>query len=454
MDFYRQVFLRKVSENMRKKDELPLFEAVNEYYEKNAQDAKNFFSRYHSIRERISFYKNKILSDLPSYLIGLDSNLSAAGTKVLYAETTEDVVREISNIVKPSQKVFLGKHDMLNQMGLGRMLKGAKMNLRRIQPSDFPYTILPEPADKVARNLQEELNLSELNEDPSGSGQEKQLGFEQLISLKKKKSLNELFSGAVAITGADFLVCDPGCVVLLENDGTQTLPVSFCKTHIVVAGIDSLIPSLNELEYFTCMLSAHAYGQPYAWNQLILRGPRRSGEPDGPEEFYVILVDDGRTEILKKQNRRSILNCIHCQACTALCPVFKYVNSFDGMPLTGPLNCVSDPFKNGFRESGFLSFACTLCGKCSEICPSGINFQELILFNRREAVENNAYFSIERKQMKLLKRMLLKTKALQSPYSRFRLKLHFKKSFGQQKEFPDFNHKSFRLLWMEKNTEN
>ena len=123
------------------------------------------------------------------------------------------------------------------------------------------------------------------------------------------------------------------------------------------------------------------------------------------------------------------------------------------MPLTGPLNCVADPIRNGFKESGFLPFACTLCGQCSEVCPSGINFQELILFNRKESVEGDAFYSIERKKMKTLKRMLLKTKSLQSSMNRFSLKLHFKKNFGQQKEFPDFGQKSFRMLWLEKNTE-
>ncbi len=451
MDFYRQVFLRRVSENMRKKDESPLFEAVSEHYEKNAEDAKNYFSRYHSLKERIAFYKNKVMADLPNYLISLESNLSAAGVKVLYAERAEDVVREIRNIVEPSRKIFMSKNDCLDQMGIARLLKGEKMNLRQIRPGNFPYSILPETSGKVVRRWQEELNLEGLGEDADKG---KNIGTEQVIALNKKKLLNEMFSGSVALTGADFLVCDPGCVVLVENDGTQTLPVSFCKTHIVVAGIDSLIPSLNELEYFSCMLSSHAHGQPYAWNQLLLRGPRRQGEVDGPDEFYLILVDDGRTRILKKKHRRSIFNCIRCQACTALCPVFKYVNSFDGMPLVGPLNCVADPIKNGFKESGFLAFACTLCGKCSEVCPSGINFQELILFNRKEAVESNAVFSIERKQMKVLKRMLLKTGALQSPYNRFMLKLHFKKQFGQQREFPDFSQKSFRLLWTEKNKEN
>lgn len=450
MDFYRQVFLRKVSENMRKKDESPLFEAVSEYYEKNADNAKNYFSRYHSIRERISFYKNKVMADLPNYLISLDQNLSASGTKVLYAETVNDVVREIENIVNPSCPIFMSKSECLDQMGLGRLLKGRKMNVNQVYPDSFPYNILPEPSGKVLSHMHENLNMEVLSEENLSKGKSTE---EQTISLKKRMLVNNLFTRSVALTGADFLVCDPGCVVMLENDGNHLLPVSFCKTHIVVAGIDSLIPSLNELEYFTCMLSAHAYGQAYAWNHLLLRGPRQANELDGPEELYVILVDDGRTEILKKKHQRSIFHCIHCQACTAICPVYKYVNTFDGMPLTGPLNCVADPIRNGFNESGFLPFACTLCGKCSEVCPADINFQELILFNRKEAVERNAFFSIERKQMKILKRMLLKTKSLQSSMNRFSLKLHFKKNFGQQKEFPDFSQKSFRMLWLEKNTE-
>lgn len=439
MDFYRQVFLRRVSENMRKKDASPLFEAVSEHYEKNAEDAKNYFSRYSALKERISFYKNKVMGDLPGYLIDLELHLSANGTKVLYAETAQDVAREIKNIVKPSQNIFVGKNEVLENMGLWRLFKEERMNVKRFASGGFPYAVLPETADKTLRSWQSDLGFDE------GAN----MNAEQVIALKKKKWISDLYADSVAVSGADFLVCEPGCMVIVDNDGTQTLPISFCKTHIVVAGIDSLIPTLNELEYFSCMLSAHAHGQPYAWNQMLLQGPRKAEEPDGPEEMYLILVDDGRSEILKKSEQRSILNCIHCQACTALCPVFKYVNAFDGMPMSGPLNCVADPIQKGFEESGFLPFACTLCGKCSEVCPSGINFQELILENRREAVEKDAAFSIERKQMKTLKRMLLKTKFLHSPFNRFALKMHFKKQFGQQKEFPDFGQKSFRMIWLE-----
>ena len=440
MDFYRQVFLRKVSENMRKKDASPLFEAVSAYYEKNTSDAQNYFSRYEAIKERIMFYKNKVMSDLPNYLIDFELNISASGAKVIYAEDAAHVVEEVKNIIGSSSKTFIGRSDILDELNLYRTLKGKGTNVFRTGIGDFPYSILPETSAQVLRNLASGLNMEEIPVDK-----------ESVISVYRKKLLNEMFSDSVAITGADFLVSDSGSVVMLDNDGTRSMVSSFCRKQIVVAGIDSLIPSLNELEYFTSMLSAHAYGCPHAWNQLIINGPCKTNEIDGPEELYVILVDNGRTEILRKESQRSVLNCIHCQACTALCPVFKYVNAFDGTALTGPLNCVTDPIKNGFQESGFLSFACTLCGKCSQICPSGINFQELILYNRKESVEGDAVFSLRRKQMKVLKRMLLKQKSLNSTYNRFILKFDLKKDFGQQKEFPDFGQKSFRMLWLEKN---
>ncbi|MDE6493584.1 MAG: LUD domain-containing protein [Bacteroidales bacterium] len=442
MDFYRQVFLRKVSENMRKKDESPLFEAVSEYYEKNTSDAQNYFSRYEAIKERITFYKNKVMSDLPNYLIDFELRISSAGAKVIYAEDAAHAAEEVKSIIGDSSKVFISRSDILDELNLYRALKGKGVKLSRIGVGEFPYSILSETTQKLLRRLSGELNMEEMPNDT-----------ETVISVYKRKLLNEMFSDSIAITGADFLVSDSGSVVMVENDGVRNMLSSFCRKQIVLAGIDSLIPSFNELEYFTSMLSAHAYGCPHAWNQLIINGPRKTGEIDGPEELYVVLVDNGRTGILKKAFQRSVLNCIHCQACTALCPVFKYVNAFDGTPLVGPLNCITDPIKNGFQESGFLSFACTLCGKCSQICPSGINFQELILYNRKESVENDAVFSIRRKQMKILKRMLLKQKSLHSAYNRFVLKFDFKKDFGQQKEFPDFSQKSFRMLWLERHKE-
>ena len=120
-------------------------------------------------------------------------------------------------------------------------------------------------------------------------------------------------------------------------------------------------------------------------------GPKTAREMDGPEEMYVILVDNGRTRLLKEEIQRSVFNCIHCGACTALCPVFKHVNSSN--ELYGPLNCVVNPIRDGFDEAGYMAFACTLCGKCTEVCPAKIDFQEMILYNRKESVERDCFAS-------------------------------------------------------------
>ena len=162
------------------------------------------------------------MADLPNYLMSLEQNLSAAGAKVLYAETAEDVVREIEGIVKPSRPIFMGKNECLDQMGLGRLLKGRKMNLRPVRLENFPYNLLPEPENKIVSRLQTELRLDGLEEEGTSKGK---VSEEQVFALKKRKLVNEMFADSVALTGADFLVCDPGCAVLLENDGTHLLPV-------------------------------------------------------------------------------------------------------------------------------------------------------------------------------------------------------------------------------------
>ncbi len=109
------------------------------------------------------------------------------------------------------------------------------------------------------------------------------------------------------------------------------------------------------------------------------------------------------------------------------------------------------PITDGFEKSGFMAFACTLCGKCSQVCPAMIDFEEIILYNRKKSSETEAFMSISRQQMKILRKMMLKQKVLNSAYHRFFLKVGFKRAFGNQKEFPDFGKKSFRLLWNEKN---
>ncbi|MEG1763538.1 MAG: 4Fe-4S dicluster domain-containing protein, partial [Bacteroidales bacterium] len=147
--------------------------------------------------------------------------------------------------------------------------------------------------------------------------------------------------------------------------------------------------------------------------------------------------------------QRSILNCIECYACQAVCPVFKFINSDQNNFNKGPVDCIKEPLLQGFEKASHLAYACTLCGKCEEVCPMSISLPELILHNRKEAAEKGYYVCVDKSHMKTLKKMFLKRKTLESPYHRLMLKLDFKKDYGNQRVFPDFGQKSFHIIWTE-----
>lgn len=437
-DLYKQAFLRGFSDNPNQKEDFALFESMGEFFERNVSDAKNFFARFQTVRDRVAYYKSKVMADLANHLIDFESRLSAQGGKVIYAEDAAHALAEIEKLVPTTDNLFLSQSELLHEIGLKAFLKGRRHTFFLSDLQSLPYPLLPEPSDKILSELIQAYTIEDYK--PSK---------EDVMFLYKKHLINRLYSNSTVITSADFLISDMGAAVISDQGGLNTLYTSFCRKHIVVAGIDRLIPSLSEADYFTSMRAACSMGRNHAWNEMIVSGPRSGEEIDGPEEFYVILIDNGRTELLNQVHQRSVFNCIHCQACQVLCPVFKFTNRLDGLSVKGPLNCVKDPICKGFEDNAYLAFACTLCGKCSEVCPAKIDLQELILYNRKEAVEREMCFSIERKQMKLLKKMLLKQKSLDSGYNRFSIKMKFKKMYGTQKEFPDFGKKGFRLQWQE-----
>lgn len=441
-DFYKQVFLREFEENRKKESDFSLFESVAEIYERNACNAKNFFSRLKTVKDRVSFYKAKTMADLPNHLIDFESKFNASGGRIIYAEDRDHALSEIMKQLPKEASVFLARADIFQEIGLKRFLRSNGIKFFQSDMQKLPFPVLEDCSEKVLSELAKAYASDTYR--PSN---------EEAVSLYRQHLAEKMRDCSVAITGADFLVCDIGGISLSDNDGLGTLYASFCRKHIVVAGIDQFIPSLSDLDYFTSLLSAYSSGRIHSWNEMVITGSKHPAEPDGPEELCLILVDNGRTGILAREFQRRIFDCIHCNACMALCPVFKFTNRTGDFSLKGPLNCVCDPIRNGFQESGYLAFSCTLCGKCSEVCPSGINLHELILHNRKESVESNAYFSIEKKSMKVLKKMLLRQKSFHSPYDRFILKMRFKKDYGQQREFPDFGQKSFRLLWEERQQE-
>jgi L-lactate dehydrogenase complex protein LldF len=273
-----------------------------------------------------------------------------------------------------------------------------------------------------------------------------------------RELLREKFIRAdIGITGGNFLIADTGALVLTENEGNGLLSYSFPKTHIALVGIEKIIPSFEDLDLFLPLLATHGTGQNITVYNNIITGPRTDTEPDGPEEMYVILIDNGRTDLLKLPEQRSALTCIRCGACLNGCPVYRNVGGYTyGAVYSGPIGSVISPHYLGMKEYNHLSYASSLCGKCTEICPLKIPLHELLLYNRRDAVrsgysKSSWNFVMSGWKTVMLNRWLLdKTGA--AIKNRF-LKIFFRKPWGKRRELPQVAKKNFKQLWTEKQRE-
>src|SRR5450432_3748188 len=195
----------------------------------------------------------------------------------------------------------------------------------------------------------------------------------------------------IGISGANFLVADSGAVVIVENEGNARLTTTAPKIHIAVAGIEKVIPRAQDLVTFLKLLARSATGQLLSVYTSFLAGPLRPGEVDGPEEFYVVLLDNGRTKLLPDRSKRESLYCIRCGACLNACPVYRKIggHSFPWV-YSGPIGAILTPQFMGVSHEPAPPFASSLCGACGEVCPVKIDIPKVLLELRSEVKKSEA----------------------------------------------------------------
>jgi L-lactate dehydrogenase complex protein LldF len=272
------------------------------------------------------------------------------------------------------------------------------------------------------------------------------------LTLFVRKYLREKFLNAdVGVNGANFLIAKEGAVAVTENEGNALLSASIPRLHIVIAGIEKILPSVDDLDLFWPLLAAHGTGQQITVYNNLFFGPAKEGEKDGPERMIVILVDNGRTKIYEDEIVRESLACIRCGACLNGCPVYKNIGGYTyETTYSGPIGAVITPHLLDFKEFKHLSFASTLCGKCVEVCPVKIPLTELLLHNRQLAVEKGLTPLKEKAALEGSTFVLLHRKLLDMVNGRvksFFTELLNDKIFGRKRKLKEFPDKSFNEQW-------
>jgi len=207
------------------------------------------------------------------------------------------------------------------------------------------------------------------------------------LTMIARRHMRRLYVDAdVGITGGNFLVAETGQISITENEGNARLTAALPRVHIALVGIEKVVANLDDLSVLLPMLATAGAGQPLTCYNTLYSGPRQPGEPDGPEEMHVVLLDNSRTALLADPEQRDALHCIRCGACLNVCPIFKNVGGFTyGTTYQGPIGSVITPHLRGLADWNHLSGASSLCGACTDACPVRIDIHHHLLHNRRNA---------------------------------------------------------------------
>jgi L-lactate dehydrogenase complex protein LldF len=425
-------------------------------YDSTVPLGKQQFSNVSLARERAKNTKWRALEALDLYLEAFETNFTARGGKVIWAETADDALNQILKICQQKQckTIVKSKSMVTEEIHLNTFLE--KNNIESVETDlgeyiqqldgEPPYHIVT-PAMHKSKEDVAKLFYEKLNTKPN-------LTPEQLTLVAREKLREKYVQAEIGITGANFIIADTGSIAVTENEGNARLSSAFPKTHIAIAGIEKIIPSFTDLGLFWPLLATYGTGQMITVYNSIISGPRQPGESDGPTDMYVILLDNGRTNILANEKQRESLYCIRCGACLNACPVYKNVGGHSyGTTYSGPIGSVITPHMRNMKEWKHLSYASSLCGNCTEVCAVKINLHELLLENRSEAVEKGATSWQETIAWKVWKKASLNRKMMNKGNESVKNFVVNKVIGGWNRKRADlkFPDKTFNEMWKEKN---
>jgi L-lactate dehydrogenase complex protein LldF len=401
--------------------------------------------------------KWKVMENLDKFLPEFESNFQKRGGKVIWANDAAEANREILNIItKAGAKTIIKSKSMATEeIHLNEFLE--KNNIESLESDLGEYIVQllgqkPYHIVTPAMHLSKE-DIAKLFNEKFGTPLD---STPEQLTQKARELLREKYLQAdVGITGANFIIADTGSIAITENEGNARLTTTFPKIQITVVGIEKLIPSMTDLDLFWPMLSTHGTGQNLTVYNTILSGPRQPNETDGPEEMYVVLLDNGRTNLLAQKDQRQGLYCIRCGACLNACPIYQNIggHTYD-TTYSGPIGSIITPHMRGMEEFKHLSYASSLCGKCTEVCPVKIDIHKMLLLNRRDAVNEGFVTTKEKWGWAIWKKGMLKRSLIDffgGKMKNFMMKKFFKKSWGHYKEMPEVSEKSFSQMWKDGN---
>lgn len=435
------------------------------------QKAVSDVSEWEELRSEARGIKEEVIENLDSYLLELEKSVTRVGGKVHWAKDAEEASAIVVDIAQKNnvKNVVKSKSMATEEIELNRHLISNGINTVETDLGEYivqlcddhPFHIITPAIHKtkedISKLFSEKFGVPEYEEP------------QKLTNIARKELREKFLSADMGISGVNFAVAETGTIAIVENEGNARLATTFPDIHVAIMGIEKIVPRFEQLSIFLSLLARSATGQKSSTYVSLITGPRREGESDGPRQFHLVFVDNGRSDIAKSEETRESLYCIRCGACINICPVYRQVGGHSyGWVYSGPIGAIITPQLNDPEKTADLPFASSLCGACRDVCPVKIDFPHVLLSLRQKVVEKTKekadlpgfmekiafqawsfvfsrpfYYGLAGRMMVFLQYFYQKDNELRGlpyPFSKW----------TKEKNFPAFSRKPFRKRWKEK----
>ncbi|PWH18592.1 MAG: iron-sulfur cluster-binding protein [Anaerolineae bacterium] len=348
---------------------------------------------FEQLRQIASDIRLHTIENLDFYLERLAEQVTAAGGHVHWAATAEDARQIVLDLARRHNVhlVVKSKSMATEEIALNHALEAAGIEALETDLGEYiiqlagtgpSHIIVPAvhlTKEEIAAIFSEKLGI-EAPADPV-----------ELTRIARQVLREKFLRAEMGISGANFLVAETGTLVMVTNEGNGRMCTTLPDLHVAVVGIDKVIPDWDSLTVFLKLLARSATGQKLSTYTQFITGPRRAESEFGPREFHLVLLDNGRSNVLRDPLGRQVFKCIRCGACANVCPVYKNVGGFAyGWFISGPIGAIFAPQMLGTPVARELPYASTLCGACAEVCPVKIPIPAILRHLRRRVAEGDS----------------------------------------------------------------
>jgi len=443
MSSKQELYFKKLADTLNNINEQNNVKKNITNYFQAKQQTGLLYSKLDLAKKRAANIRQKTIDYLDTHLINFEAELVKRNVRVIWASDAYEANQEILEIIKEKSEnlIVKAKSNTLNEINLTEFLKENKYNLLETDLGDYvnsktnetPYQLILPLLNKNLNDINQIFNkqYSDLHQAAADITNE--------ISLKAKQA-------NIFISGATFLLADIGGIVLSENEGNILKNLANCKTHIVVCGIDKVLANITDIDLMLPLLSTYATGQFYTNYNTIITGNNNKNE------LIVILLDNGRTELLLNTNVRRAATCIKCGSCQLNDSLYMFNAKAQQGLYKGVIGTIINQHYDDEEENAYESFVYPFNATLINECPVTIDFNKLILYNRRDSVTKRLVPRSDSIAMFFYKNAVLKRSSMDkggSKLKNFMLRQFFKKSWGQKRKFPSVAVQSFNEQWQQ-----